>query len=107
MSGNSNSGRPTAREEALKILSMGLANRLHNERLELIENKPVTERTDQELKDFVLPVSIKGIIEKSENTLILPKPLLGGQAINGLPNNNSSNEAIKTEEENKSNPGGN
>lgn len=73
--GNKGGGRKTAREEAQKILDMDLCNKLHNDRLDLIAIKKVEDRTDDELRMFVLPVSLRGVVAKSENTIIIPKPI--------------------------------
>lgn len=75
--GNKLGGRKTAREEAQKILNMDLSNQLYNERLELIKKKKPEERTDQELNDFVKPLSLKSIVEKKDI-------LSGGEKITGI-----------------------
>jgi hypothetical protein len=93
--GNANSGRKTKAEELAQALNMGLANYIHNDELEKLKAKEV--RTLEEIRTLVTPVTTKGIVERSENTLIIPQPLLGGKS-NGS-SNDSDQKTIGVKEE--------
>jgi hypothetical protein len=62
--GNANSGRKPKAVELAEALATGLANHIHNEELEKLYNKD--ERTLDELKTLVTPVTVKGLVEKKE-----------------------------------------
>ena len=94
-------GRKTLSEELIKrateLKKEEIAKELHNS--ELLDMKE-SGYSHEQMKDFVMPVIVKGMIDKSETTVILPKPLLGGQS-NGS-NNNSDKETTETESGNES-----
>ena len=72
--GNSNSGRKTLSEEllkrALEIKKEEIAKELHNGELLDMKEKGYTH---EQMKDFVMPVIVKGMTEKKElsGTVIL------------------------------------
>ena len=61
---NPNVGTKTKYEFAAEVLNNGLANCIHNEELVKLKNKPT--RTLDEMKILVTPVTVKGIVGKSE-----------------------------------------
>lgn len=104
MAGNQNSGRKTLEEEIRvtkeKIKQealVELANRVMFKRLTALEE---TDNVDQE-KDFALPITLKGMTEKNETTLNLPKPILD------VFQNNSHDQNTEPKEENQNLSGGN
>lgn len=86
--GNKNSGRKPFSVELAEALATGVANMIHNEELEKLYNKD--ERSLEELKTLVTPLTVKGIVEKKDITS-------GGEKIIGINyitpdgNNDSSN----------------
>lgn len=59
--GNKNSGRKPKSVEFAAMLNMGLANYIHND--ELVKLKDKKDRTLDEMKVLVTPVTVKGIKE--------------------------------------------
>lgn len=73
--GNKGGGRKPLVIEAQTIFNMALANRLHNEALELALNTPVDQRKHEDIKDFVVPMTSRAVKTESTITLKTPKPL--------------------------------
>ena len=73
LKGNKNSGRKTTREEVAAVLNMGLANSIMNEELAKIKDKK--NRKHEEIKDFVQPFALKGIVTKSQSDVTLKTPI--------------------------------
>lgn len=97
--GNENSGRKTIAEEM-----QGAIEKISTEALiELAKNK-VFKQLNQEIdfnqtKEMALPITLKGITDKSTITLIKPEPILN------VPRNNSHPKDNGDDEKDKDNPG--
>jgi hypothetical protein len=72
--GNENSGRKSDADIIRKYVDQELANKIANRELKRIDEKEGAEL--EELKVIVMPIVTKGMVTKSENTLIIPEPIL-------------------------------
>lgn len=78
-----------------------LSGKAKNITLRVLNKIEKNGKADLEVLDkIVMPVTLKGMTDKSKTTLILPKPLLGGQSSNGIPNNDGNEKATEINEEN-------
>lgn len=96
MAGNENSGRKTDWEIIHKYVDAELANRIANKELKRIDEKD--SATMDELKVIVMPVALKGMVEKKDINITLPEPLLGGQSNGNIQNNTSNPEVIEADQ---------
>jgi hypothetical protein len=82
------SGRKTLQEELAKKYAIEKAwNKINNE----IDNKPVEK--------VALPIALKTMTDKSENTILMPSPLLDSLFKPNVRDNNSHKEDSETNEE--------
>ena len=96
--GNKNSGRKTDAEIVRHYIDIGLANSIGNQELKRIKVTPMKKRKREDLKEIVMPVILKGITEKSETTLILPKPILSNILDKKDENNQQGNITSETKD---------
>jgi hypothetical protein len=88
------SGRKTDAEIVQHYINTNLANSLIDDELKLLQDTPVKKRPHYKIKDVVMPIGIKNMVDRSENTIIMPKPLL-----NAIFDNTSNKKDSKPEEE--------
>ena len=78
------SGRKSMREEVKKIKQQ-LGEEITNEALLKLARSKVFQQIEQSdakdvAKDFALPITLKGITDKSQVEVIIPKPIYEGRA---------------------------
>jgi len=66
MAGNENSGRKTDAKIVQHYIDTNLANDIGNEELKRIKKVKVGVRQHQELKDLVMPIITKNMVDKKE-----------------------------------------
>ena len=87
--GNKNSGDKPDSVKFAEFINMGIANEIGNQELKRIKSTPTNKRKREDLKEIVMPVVLKGIVERKDITSLGEKitPIYGGKSIetNELP----------------------
>ena len=95
--GNENSGRKTRGVELAQAINSGLANEIGNQELKRIKATPSKKRKREDLKEVVMPIVLKGITEKKDISVTIPKPLLDNIR-KDVSDNDSASQDTETQE---------
>ncbi len=106
--GLKNSGRKTKLEEVREAIA-NVKEEITQEALIKLANSKVYQHLNNatkfsEVREMGLPITLRGIVERKETTLILPIPILDDVYVQ---NDNGNKENQSNEEENQSSAGGN